>query len=154
MRDDGFTIRRAWPADAAHAARIIAAALAEHSLPFEPEGRDADVAAFGGRPDDYDAVAERGGIVTGVISMAAHDAPGVAWISKLFVAKDARRAGIGRALLRAAQDEARARGFHTVGLRTRRIFREAVALYESEGYVARQDPRTIDVGDIVLYRAL
>ncbi len=154
MRDAGFTIRRAWPADAAHAARIIAAALADHALSFEPEGRDADVATFGARSDVFDAVAERGATVVGVVSVAAHEVPGVAWISKLFVSRDARRAGLGRALLRSAQDEARARGFHTVGLRTRRIFREALALYASEGYATREDPRVIEPGDLVLYRPL
>jgi GNAT superfamily N-acetyltransferase len=147
-------LRRATPADVSAAQRIIAAALAEHDLPFEPEGRDADVAFFGGRADHDDFVAEQHGAVVGLVSVGPHGDPGVAWVSKLFVARDARRGGVGRALLRAAHDAARARGYETVGLRSRRVFREALALYASEGYAPREpaDPALLEPGDVVLYR--
>lgn len=154
MGTNPFSLRAATAGDAAAAATIIAAALAEHSLPFEPEGRDADVATFGSKPDVRDLVAEIDGVVVGVVSIGAQDAPGVAWLSKLFVAKRARGNGIGRALLHAAHENARAAGFHTVGLRTRRIFTEAVALYSAEGYRPREDPRVIEAGDVVMYRSL
>jgi GNAT superfamily N-acetyltransferase len=151
---NAFSLRRATPADSAAAARIIATALAEHSLPFEPEGRDADVATFGTKPDVHDLVAEIDGDVVGVVSVAPQDTPGVAWLSKLFVAKRARGHGIGRALLHAAHDAARGAGFHTVGLRTRKIFIEAVGLYTAEGYQPREDPRVIEAGDVVMLRSL
>lgn len=150
-------LRRATPADAAEAARIIAAALAEYGLPFDPEGRDADVATFGAKEDhdDYVAVARgEDGRVIGVASVGPQGHEGVAWISKIFVAKDARRRGAGRALLEAAHQAARARGFREVGLRTRVIFREAIALYESVGYARREDPAAIEAGDLVYYRAV
>jgi putative acetyltransferase len=128
-------IRRARPEDAGEAARIIAGALGEYGLPFEPEGRDADVASFGARPDHDDLVAEReDGTAIGVVSVGPQGALGVAWISKLFVAREGRRLGVGRALLERAHDAARARGYASVGLRTRVVFREAVALYETAGY--------------------
>jgi hypothetical protein len=43
-----------------------------------------------------------------------------------------------------------------VGLRSRRVFREALALYASEGYVTREavDPALLDPGDVVLFRSL
>lgn len=158
MVSGGFSLRRATVGDARDAARIIAAALAEYSLPFEPEGRDADVAAFGAKEDAWDVIAEIDGVVVGIVSVAAQDGPGagVAWVSKLFVAKDARGRGVGRALLRAAHEHARAAGFDGVGLRTRRIFRQALALYAAEGYERRDagDPRVLEGGDVVLYRAL
>ena len=150
----GFTIRGAVPRDAKAAAAIIEGALAEYGLPFEPEGRDADVGTFGAREDARDFVAEVDGGVAGLVSMTSHEDPGVAWISKLFVARAMRRRGIGRALLEAAHTAARAGGFHKVGLRTRTLFREALALYEASGYVARTDPLAIEAGDIVLYRPL
>jgi putative acetyltransferase len=154
MGTNRFSLRPATPADAAPAARIIAAALAEHGLPFEPEGRDADVATFGAKPDVRDLVAEIDGSIVGVVSIGPHDTPGVAWLSKLFVEKGARGKGIGRALLRAAHESARVTGFHTVGLRTRRIFTEALALYAAEAYCAREDSRVIEQGDVVMYRSL
>jgi len=152
----GVTIRRAVRGDAAAAAAIIEAALAEHGLPFEPEGRDADVANFGTREEAHDLVAEDDGAVAGIVSVTSHENPGVAWISKLFVARQLRRRGIGRALLEAAHAAARSEGFHTVGLRTRTLFREALALYAASGYVASSDAdaRALEAGDVVLYRPL
>ena len=154
-----MTHRRATPDDAPLAATIIAEALAEYGLPFEPEpeGRDADVATFGAKPDHDDLVAvdsDSPGRVLGVASVGPQGAEGLAWISKVFVAKDARRRGVGRALLEALHDAARARGFRDVGLRTRVIFREAIALYEALGYVKREDPAAIAPGDVVYYREL
>lgn len=148
-------LRRATPADAPAASRIIASALAEHALPFEPQGRDADVALFGARADHDDFVMEKDGAVVGVVSVGPHGDPGVAWVSKLFVAREARRGGVGRALLGAAHDAARARGYVTVGLRSRRVFREALALYAAEGYSPEPtDPALLEPGDVVLYRRL
>ena len=147
-------VRRALPDDSVHAARIIGNALAEYQLPFEPEGRDADVASFGARPDHDDLVADDDGLVLGVASVGPQGEPGLAWVSKVFVAKEARRRGAGRALLEHVHDAARARGYREVGLRTRVIFVEAIALYEAFGYVRREDPAALSPGDVVYYRAL
>ena len=145
-------VRRGAAADAAVAERIIAAALAEHGIAFEREGRDADVAAFGARADHDDLVAEdpRSGAAIGVVSVGPHGDPGVAWISKLFVARDARRRGVGRALMDAAHAAARARGYRVVGLRTRDVFGDAVRLYERLGYVRKPSAG----GDPIFYRPL
>lgn len=148
-------LRRANAEHAVDAARIIGAALAEYGLPFEPEGRDADVATFGSRPGQDDFVVVDDGKVIGVASVGAQGAEGVAWISKVFVAKEARRRGAGRKLLEAAHDAARARGYREVGLRTRKLFVEAIALYEAHGYTRRDDPgRVLESGDVVYYRSL
>jgi GNAT superfamily N-acetyltransferase len=153
-RDDDIGIRRASPVDVSVAEAIIAGALAGYGLPFEPEGRDADVRSFGARADHDDFVAELDfpRLPVGVASVGPHGDDGVAWLSKVFVSQDARGLGLGRALLRAAHDAARARGYRRVGLRTRAVFREAIALYESEGYVAEPaDPRLLAEGDRVYF---
>ncbi len=149
-------LRRATAADAPAAATIIAGALAEYGLPFEPTGRDADVATFGAKEDHDDLVAEDvdNRRVIGVASVGPQGTDGLAWISKVFVAADARRHGAGRALLEAAHESARARGFREVGLRTRVIFHEAIALYQSAGYTRREDPAGLEAGDVVYHRAL
>ncbi len=149
-----LTLRRAQPADSVHAARIIGNALAEYGLPFEPQGRDADVATFGSRSDHDDLVAEDDGVVLGVASVGPQGAPGVAWVSKVFVAKEARRRGVARALMEHVHDAARARGYRDIWLRTRVVFVEAIALYEAFGYVRREDPAALSPGDVVYYRAL
>lgn len=149
-------IRRATPADASAAAAVIAGALAEFGLPFDAGdgGRDADVATFGSKRESDDFVADDGGDVLGVVSVGPHGDPGVAWISKLFVVSRARGRGVGRALLHAAHDAARGRGMREVGLRSRVVFRAALALYAAEGYVARDFGPRIESGDVVLFRPL
>lgn len=150
-----LVLRRAMPADAATAATIIAEALAEYGLPFDPEGRDADVATFGSKPEQDDLVAldAASGRAIGVASLGPQGEPGVGWISKVFVARSARRRGAGRALLSALHDAARERGYREIGLRTRVVFREAIALYEAEGYTRRDDASAVLAsGDVVYYR--
>ncbi len=149
-------VRRASATDAATAATIIAEALAEYRLPFEPDGRDADVATFGSKAEHDDFVAEdrATGRALGVASVGPQGDEGLAWISKVFVTKEARRRGVGRALLEAAHAAARSRGYREVALRTRVIFREAIALYESAGYEPRSDPAATSPGDVVYYRPL
>ena len=147
-------LRRATPDDAAAAARIIERALAEYGLPFDPEGRDADVASFGARPDHDDLVADDAYEMVGLASVGPQGTSGLAWISKVFVARTARRRGAGRALLEAAHEAARAHGFREVGLRTRLVFVEAIALYESFGYTRCGDAAATSPGDVVYRRAL
>ncbi|HLO93267.1 MAG TPA: GNAT family N-acetyltransferase, partial [Burkholderiaceae bacterium] len=56
----------------------------------------------------------------------------------LFVSPEARRLGVGRALLRAAEDLALERGVARLDLTTARSNARAQALYESEGWVLDQ----------------
>jgi GNAT superfamily N-acetyltransferase len=59
---------------------------------------------------------------------------GVGEIKRMFVTADARRRGIGRALLRALEGRASAFGCRHVRLFTTEVLVEARALYESAGY--------------------
>ena len=156
-RPASCVVRRATPADAKVAATIIAGALAEYGLPFEPEGRDADVATFGAieENDDFVAIDGASGQPIGVASIGPQGTDGVGWVSKVFVTKDARRRGAGRALMAALHEAARGRGYEEVGLRTRVVFREAIALYEAHGYATREEPSAVlTSGDLVYYRRL
>lgn len=108
------------------------------------------------RADHDDVIAEVDDRPVGVVSVGPHGDAGVAWVSKVFVLAEARGRGIGRALLRAAHEAARARGYSRVGLRTRLVFREALELYECEGYkryVVVSGTET-ESGDVVLFRPL
>jgi putative acetyltransferase len=168
---DAVVVRRATTGDAAAAATIVGDALAEYGLPFEPEGRDADVATFGAKPenDDFVAVDSATGQALGLASIGPQGTRGVGWVSKVFVAKSARRRGVGRALMSAVDEAARARGYREVGLRTRVVFREAIAMYEAHGYARRESESegeggaaaaaaaaaaVIASGDVVYYRAV
>lgn len=148
-------LRRATGADAVDAARVIESALVDYGIRFDPDGRDADVKTFGQRSDVDDVVAEIDGAIVGVGSVGPHGDDAVAWISKVFVLRSARGRGLGRALCTALHDAARARGYREVRLRTRVVFREAIALYESLGYVATTEGEAIlERGDVVYARRL
>lgn len=145
-------VRPAIPGDAARASEIVRTSLAGYGLPFDPEGRDADMLTFGqGRGGFEDFVAEVEGDVMGLVSVGPQGEPGAAWLAKLFVDARARRGGLGLALLSRAHDTARARGYRVIRLRTRILFREAIALYEREGYV-REPADLASSPDNVIFR--
>ncbi|MGV9456035.1 N-acetyltransferase family protein [Streptomyces sp. NPDC003635] len=114
-------------------------------------------------PEDY-LVAELGGRVVGYIRLAfptplasnAH----VRQIQGLAVADGARGYGVGRALVRAAVEEARRRGARRLTLRVLGHNAPARKLYESEGFVVEGVmPEEFFVGgayvdDVVMGRSL
>ncbi|MER6162808.1 GNAT family N-acetyltransferase [Streptomyces sp. NPDC001868] len=89
-------------------------------------------------PHDH-LVAELGGTVVGYVRIARPSALAchthVRQIQGLAVAEQARGAGVARALLRAARDEARRRGARRLTLRVLGHNTAARKLYESEGFV-------------------
>ncbi|MCO8271973.1 GNAT family N-acetyltransferase [Actinoplanes sp. TRM 88003] len=60
-------------------------------------------------------------------------------LKRMFTARSARGQGLGRRLLAAIEDSARAAGCHRVILETGDRQPEAIALYESAGYVRIED---------------
>lgn len=59
------------------------------------------------------------------------------WLEDLFVSRDARRSGLGRALVNAALERARQGGCRRVELDTNEDNESAIGLYESLGFSAR-----------------
>ena len=57
------------------------------------------------------------------------------YIKRMWVAPNARGLGVGRRILHALEDHARARGATVVHLETNKALREAASLYRSAGYV-------------------
>jgi len=55
-------------------------------------------------------------------------------IRRLWVARDSRQLGVGRALLRRLEDEARRMAIETIRLDSHRVLVEAHSLYRAEGY--------------------
>lgn len=75
-----------------------------------------------------------------------------AWLEDLFVAEDARRAGVGDALVARAIERARARGARRIELDCNEHNAPALALYERHGFSARSKGGT--GRDLFLGRAL
>ncbi len=149
----GYEIRRALPEDTKSCARVVFGALLEYGIEPEPEGADRDVFAIGrrgGRFVDLVAVAGEAGEVVGVGCLEPWDMGG--WISKLFLASRARGLGLGRGLLDALIQEARRGGMTHLGLRTRTVFREAVALYEAVGFTRDGLPPQRGAGEDCSFR--
>ena len=61
-------------------------------------------------------------------------AEGVGEVKRMWIHPELRGRGVGRRLLTALEDEARALGFHTLRLDTSRHLQEALALYRTAGY--------------------
>ncbi len=91
-------------------------------------------------------VAESAGRVIGLIQLAVFDERSGpyrrkhphAHIGDVVVASDHRRAGVGRLLMAAAHDWAKARGAAEIELNVWQFNRDATALYESLGYQTTQ----------------
>jgi GNAT superfamily N-acetyltransferase len=58
-----------------------------------------------------------------------------AYLKRMWIAPSARGAGLGRRLLAALEEKARALGYRTVKLETNRALDEAQQLYRSSGYM-------------------
>ncbi|NHC13563.1 GNAT family N-acetyltransferase [Motilibacter deserti] len=78
-------------------------------------------------------VAERDGHGVGIIALCPLE-EGVGELKRLYVADEARRGGVARALLDAAEDEGRARGMSALRLETGTRQPEAMALYQRHGW--------------------
>jgi GNAT superfamily N-acetyltransferase len=63
------------------------------------------------------------------------DAPGIAYLKRMWVARQARGLGLGRRLLTALEERARALRYRTIRLETEKSLKEAQQLYRSSGYV-------------------
>jgi putative acetyltransferase len=128
-------VRRARPADRKPIRRMMLDVLAEYDLPADPDDSVADVMNFGASvvPGVVHLVAEYGGEPVGSAILTPRGADRIK-LSKLFVLRFYRGRGIGRSLLTAAVAEGRAAGYREIYLTTRGVCREAVHLYEANGW--------------------
>ena len=84
-------------------------------------------------PDGMFLVAWDGDTPVGCGGVRKHDAT-TGEVKRMYVAPDARRRGISRAVLRELEGRARVIGYTRLVLETGTMQPEAIALYESEGY--------------------
>lgn len=130
-------IRRAGPADADAVGRELAAYLAFLGEPLEAGGLDRDIARWTEVYDGRDGVllvvvAPDGAVVgTGAVRRLA---PDVAEIKRMWLRPGHRGRGLGRRLLDALIDEARALGAARVRLDSERRLAAAVHLYRARGF--------------------
>ena len=144
----GFTLRRATPADAEALARGAVEAVADYAA-FAPPGwrapapdhELADAHACLGDPEYRCIVAEAGGAIVGqVATLPAGRAgrpveePGLAHLRNLFVDRPRWGSGLASALMDAAVEAARERGFDELRLFVAEGQARARRFYEREGW--------------------
>ena len=139
--DNEVRIRQAAPDDAAEFARLLhdfnsefddftpgVEALTENARRMLAEGEM--LVLFAGQgPDGFAGLRFRSSVLTGKPD---------AYIEDLYVVPDLRGQGIGRALLDAAIDAARAEGATHIELTTSEADTAAIGLYESSGFTNRE----------------
>ena len=115
---------------------LIVAVLTEYGLVPDLAGVDADVLDIeqhyrrGG--GEFFAV-YRAGQLVGTMGVAAVAADSCA-LRKMYLHPSVRGLGLGRRLLTLAEQTARSRGYRTMQLETASVLKEAIALYERNGY--------------------
>ncbi|KAF0109238.1 MAG: putative acetyltransferase [Anaerolineaceae bacterium] len=121
------------PADQAEVKRLILAGLAEHWGALDP-AKNPDLNDIASTyADSVFLVARQDGRIIGTGALVPRD-DGTAEIVRMSVAKDARRSGVGRAVLRALCARAAAREFGRVVLETTETWGEVIAFYLANGF--------------------
>lgn len=149
-----LTLRPATNADTDAVVYVIRAVYDEYGFPWEPEGYHADLYDLDGhyaRAGHVFFVAEIDGQPVGTAALALHDPIPLpegscalvegfvrvggtdCSLERLYVHPDARRKGVGQALLTRVMDEARARGRRSMELWSDKKFFDAHRLYERLG---------------------
>lgn len=137
------TVRRAAPGDAGRLAALSTAL----GYPMTPEEAVRRLGEIADHPDHGLLVAESNGRVEGWIQVSLpriFETPRQAEIAGLIVDEGARGAGLGRALVAAAEDWARAQGCRAIRVRSNVVRERARTFYEREGFVVIKTQRVFE----------
>ena len=134
--------RPATNADRSVIESLVFCVLREYGLEPDPAGTDADLsdieAVYEGAGGMFDVLTDGAGAVIGTVAFFRVDSR-TCELRKMYLARGARGRGLGRMLLEHALQRAAVLGFRRIVLETASVLREAVALYESRGFL-RHDP--------------
>lgn len=133
-----FVIRPWQPSDRSAAAEVIRSVLAEYGLGWEPTGADRDVleieACYCQVGGEF-WVVEQGGTVIGTSAYyPTHRGPKAVEIRKMYLLPEGRGRGLGHFLLQQLEATIAARGYDEIWIETASVLKEAVLLYERNGY--------------------
>ena len=133
-----FLIRDWQPADRLTAAALIQSVLEDYGLVGEPDGADRDVlqveAAYWATGGQFWVVERQGQLVgTGGYYPIDRGSNAVE-IRKMYLLPEVRGQGLGRYLLTALEAAIANQGFAQIWIETASVLKEAIKLYESQGY--------------------
>lgn len=130
-------LRRACVEDSAACRALVSATLAEFGLRPDPCGTDADLADFDAhyfaRGGDFAVLVDESGAIVGTCGLFPLE-PTVVELRKMYLVPALRGRGQGRRLLDWALARARSLGFHRMTLETATVLKDAIALYERNGF--------------------
>ena len=133
-----FRFREATASDAAAIRSVVFSVLAEYGLSPDADGIDADLndvaSSYGERGGSFRVVTSLDGRVVGcggLYPLTESDAE----IRKMYLLREARGLGLGRALLDELIALATERRFKRVVVETAAVLKEAISLYRRRGFV-------------------
>jgi putative acetyltransferase len=133
-----FLIRDWQPSDRQAAAMLIDSVLEEYGLGTEPCGADQDVLkveeAYWSTGGEFWVVERQGHLVGTGGYYPVGRGERAAEIRKMYLRPEARGQGLGRYLLQALEQAIAAKGFQQIWIETATVLKEAVKLYERNGY--------------------
>ncbi|GGD03762.1 GNAT family N-acetyltransferase [Aquisalinus flavus] len=150
----GLVLRRATDGDSDIVKALVWQVLREYGMEPDPAHADRGL-------DHIDSAFDGGGLwlllegdaLIGTVGLSANSET-VCELTKMFLTPSARGKGLGRALLVAALDEARARGYRTVELETDTSLKEAVQLYRRYGFEEVAQPNSVQRCNMVMHLTL
>lgn len=133
-----FVIRSWQPSDRQAVAALVRVVLAEYGMGFEPDHTDRDAihveSAYWQTGGEFWVVEKAGAIVGSggfhPIDRGEHSAE----LRKMFLLREARGVGLGKFLLHHLEQAAFKQGVQQMWLETATVLKEAVQLYETNGY--------------------
>lgn len=137
MHVPASTLRPARAEDSAACRALVTAVLREFGLNPDPQDTDADLADFArhyfARGGDFVVLEDAAGEIVGTCGLFPL-APGVVELRKMYLVPAWRGRGQGRRLLDWALTRARELGFQRITLETATALKDAIALYERNGF--------------------
>lgn len=131
-------LRPATNTDCESVKNLVFTVLAEYGLKPDPGSTDADLddikQSYLARGGVFYVLEEQNGSIVGSYGLYPTD-PGVCELRKMYLRRDYRGKGLGKHLLEDALTRARESGFRRIRLETASVLKEAIALYESYGFI-------------------
>lgn len=137
-RYQDYTIRQWQFGDRSGTNAIVSSVLAEYGLDWEPDGADDDVmdieTYYFDRGGDFWVVEENGQLVGTSAYYPSNRAVGAVEIRKMYLLPTVRGCGLGRYLLGQLERTIAKKGHTQIWIETASRLKEAVRLYELNGY--------------------
>jgi len=138
MKHRDFLIRSWEKSDRHLAAEIIGSVLAEYGLRWEPLAADEDVLKieefYQNKGGEFWVVERQSKLVATAAYYPIKRGNNAVEIRKMYLLPEVRRQGLGTFLLKELEKRIAERGFNEIWIETATVLKEAVILYEKNGY--------------------